>query len=62
MKALRYTFVLIACLALVFAIGSVGAYEVGHISLGSLVAQCGASLAALWGSVYIINRIGEKKQ
>lgn len=62
MKVLRYTLILLSCLALVFALGSVGAYEVGNISLGSLVAQFGASLGALWGSVYVLGRIGDSEK
>lgn len=53
MRVARYALALIACVALVFALGSVGAYEAGHISLGGMVAQCGASLTALWGSLYV---------
>lgn len=62
MRAIRYTLTLLACIALIFGIGSVGAYEVGNLSSGSLVAQCVASLMALWGSVYILGRIGDSEK
>lgn len=56
MKTLRIATAIIACLALIFALGSVGAYEAGNLSTPALIARCGASSAVLWVSLKICNR------
>jgi hypothetical protein len=61
-KTLRYATVIIACLALLFLVGSVGAYEAGHMTTPQLFARCGASLVLLWASLKISNRMQEKEK
>lgn len=41
----------IFALALIFALGSVGAYEVGNIGFGQLLLQVGISALAMWLAV-----------
>lgn len=62
MKLIKLAIALVACLALVFAFGSLGAYEAGNLSTLGLIARCEASTAVVWASLYILNREeGERK-
>lgn len=62
MKLIKIAIALAACLALIFALGSLGAYEAGNLSTLGLIARCGASTAVVWASLYILNREeGEQK-
>ena len=62
MKAIRIATVLIACLAFVFALGSVGAYEVGHMTTLALFARCGASLGLFWASIKIYSKLQDTEK
>jgi hypothetical protein len=51
MKLLHKTLAAVVCLAFLYALGCVGGYEAGHLSLLGLFARCGAAFAALWGAL-----------
>jgi len=61
MKVIRIATVIAACLALLGSLGSIGAYEVGHLTTLQALALCGASCGLLWASVKIYNKVQEKE-
>lgn len=61
MKAIRIATLITACLAILGSLGSVGAYEVGHLTTLQALALCGASCWLLWASVKIYNKVQEKE-
>lgn len=61
LKAINLTTVITACIALLFLVGGVGAYEVGHLTTFEALALCGASCGLLWASIKIYNKVQEKE-
>lgn len=61
MKLLYITLAAVAILAPLYALGCVGGYEAGHLSLLGLLVHCGAAWAALWASIRICCKIGKER-
>ena len=61
MKLLYITLAAVAFLAPLYALGCVGSYEAGHLSLLWLLVHSGAAWAALWASIRICCKIGKER-
>ena len=62
MKAIRIVMLATACLALVFAVGTVGAFEAGHLTALEALARCSANLGLLWASIKIYNKLQDTER
>lgn len=61
MKMLYKALAAVVLLAPLYALGCVGGYEAGHLTLLGLFAHCGAAWAALWASIRICCKIGKER-
>lgn len=57
MKALYKALAAVVILAPLYALGCVGSFEAGHLSMLGLFVNCGAAWAALWASIQICSKI-----
>ena len=57
MKAKKFIHVALIALALFFALGSAGGYEAGALSLGCALACFAGSVAVVWASFAVIDKM-----
>lgn len=62
MKLLHITLAAVACLAPLYALGCVGSFEAGHLTMLGLFVRCVASAAALWSSMIACRKLSKERR